>query len=197
DLAVTSGAERLHFEARELPRASPGEVFMRVLANIRLAGRTLRKSPAFTLTAVLTLALGIGATTTIFSVVSGVPLAPLPYNDPSRLVLVWQELRARHVTEFPFPPGDIPDLKARGTLLDDVVTLTTGRQSLMTEGSQPEQVRTAFVSPNAFRALGLRIEYGRDFEDADGVPPPPPPGAPGAPPGGPAPAPANGAPPAN
>jgi putative ABC transport system permease protein len=183
DLALASGAERLTRgrPSAERPRASLWETLMRLLTDLRLAARALRKSPAFAVTAVLTLALGIGATTTMFSVVNGVLLAPLPYKNPARLVLVWQELRARHVPEFPFPPGDIPDLRVRGTTFEALATVTTGQQSLASDASQPEQVRTAFVSANIFRVLGLQIEHGRDFTDADAVPPPPPPGAPGVP----------------
>src|SRR5262249_34516670 len=155
DLAVASGAERLSAGGERFnddrrgddrPRVSTGETFMRLLTDFRRAARVLRQSPAFAVTAILTLALGIGATRTMFSVVNGVLLAPLLYKDPSRLVLVWQELRARHVPEFPFPPGDILDLRARGTMFEDLATVTTGRQSLATDASQPEQVRTAFVS---------------------------------------------------
>ncbi len=147
---------------------------MRLFNDLRLTVRALRKTPAFTITAVVTLALGIGATTAIFSVVNAVLLAPLPYKDPSRLVLVWQELRARHVTEFPMPTGDVPDVKQRGTLFEDLVALQTGRQSLSTDASQPEQVRTVFATPNIFRVLGLRIVQGRDFDAADATPPPAP-----------------------
>jgi putative ABC transport system permease protein len=180
DLVVASAAERWHVAAPP-PRLSRGAKFMNWLRELKLAVRSLRRSPAFSATAVLTLALGIGATTAIFSVVNGVLLAPLPYRDPERLVLVWQELRARHVPEFPFPVGDIPDLKARGTLFDDIATVATQRQSLATEGSQPEQVRSAFVSANLFRLLGYHIELGRDFTDADATPPPPPPSVAGTP----------------
>ena len=181
DLAVTSGAERLGHPTR--PRftfSMKGP--MNFLSDIRLAARSLRKNRGFAFTAAVTLALGIGASTAIFSVVNAVLLEPLPYRDPGRLVIVWQELRARHVPEFPFPPGDIPDLKDRGTMFEDVVTLQTGRQSLSANSAEPEQVRTAFASPNVFRMLGLRIEQGRDFTDADATPnPPPPPPVPAAP----------------
>src|SRR5262249_17376762 len=79
--------------------------------------------------------------------------------------------------EFPFPPGDIPDVRDRGTLFEDVVALQTGRQSLSTDASQPELVRTVFATPNIVRVLGLHVEHGRDFEDRDATPLPAPPAA--------------------
>ena len=196
DLVVTSAAERRG--ARQQGREPQRPFFsqrnlMDSLHDVRLAFRSLLKHRGFAATAVLTLALGIGATVAIFSVVNSVLIEPLPYRDPARLVLIWQELRARNVPEFPFPPGDIPDLRAKGTLLEDVAVLQTGRQSLSTEAGEPEQIRTAFVSPNIFRVLGISIARGRDFEDADGTPLPPPPAPP---PAGAAPAPGGAAAPA-
>ena len=197
DLVVTSTAER---RATRQLRHEPRPPFfsqrnlMNTMHDVRLAFRSLVKNRGFAATAVLTLALGIGATVAIFSVVNSVLIEPLPYRDPGRLVLVWQELRARGVTEFPFPPGDIPDLREKGTLLEDVAVVQTGRQSLSTEAGRPEQVRVAFVTPNFFKLLGLQIVRGRDFEPADGTPLPPPPAAPTAPAGNAAPAGANAAP---
>ena len=65
------------------------------------AARGLWQSPVYALTAILTIALGIGASTAIFSVVNAVLLRPLPYHDPDRLTLVWSELKARHLPDFP------------------------------------------------------------------------------------------------
>ena len=78
-------------------------------------------------------------------VACAVLIEPLPYKDPSRLAVVWQELRARGVQEFPFPPGDIPDLREKGTLFEDVAVVQTGRQSLATQSDQPEQIRLSLI----------------------------------------------------
>jgi putative ABC transport system permease protein len=178
DLVVTSTAERRAM--RRLAHQPRPPLFsqrnlMHTMYDVRIALRSLLKQRGFAATAVLTLALGVGATVAIFSVVNGVLIEPLPYRDPARLVLVWQELRARGVREFPFPPGDIPDLREKGTMLESVATIQTFRQSLSTNASDPEQVKVAFVTPNLFRVLGLGVVRGRDFEEADGTPPPPPP----------------------
>jgi predicted permease len=139
------------------------------------AARTLRKSPVFALTAIVTIALGIGASTAIFSVVNAVLLRPLPYADAQRLVLVWGELRARNVTYFPFSPGDYEDLRKDTTLFDDFAAVTTGRQPLAGDDAEPEQIRVAGVTANFFRMMGGRIALGRDFAPADCVPQPAPP----------------------
>src|SRR5688500_4204390 len=109
--------------------------------DLVFALRTLRRSPGFAITVILTIALGIGATTAIFSAVNGVLLRPLPYHEPERLVLVWSDLRLRNVTDFPLPPGDFGDLRAQGTLFTGFANLTTNRAPLSGDGGEPEQIR--------------------------------------------------------
>ena len=140
--------------------------------DVWFALRSLRKRPAFAITAILTLGLGIGATAAIFSVVNAVLLRPLPYADPARLVHIWTDLRARNVQDFPWPPADFHDLRERATSFDGIAALTTGRQVVVGDGgpTDVEQVRVGNATPNLFRVLGARVAHGRDFVDADGVP---------------------------
>ena len=145
------------------------------MKNVAYAVRTLRRSPGFALTAIATIALGIGATTAIFSVVNAILLRPLPYEDPERLVLVWGDMRARNYTDFPFPPADYADLKAQTTAFEDIGAVTTGRQPMTDDDGEPEQIRVAGATVNLFRLLGARVIAGRDFVETDGTPPPPPP----------------------
>src|SRR5215216_567200 len=121
-----------------------------LLKDVGYAARSLRKNLGFTLTAVLTLALGIGASTAIFSVVNAVLLRPLPYTDAGRLVFVWGDMRARDVKDFPFPPGDYPDLKQGATLFEDFAAVVTGRAPLTGDNAEPEQIRNAGVTVNFF-----------------------------------------------
>src|SRR6266478_6030746 len=159
------------------------------LRDLAFAGRTLRKSPVFTLTAVLTIALGVGASTAIFSVTNAVLLRPLPYKDPGRLVIAASDLRNRNVRDFPFSNEDFIDLR-EGTkdAFQNLAGVFTFRNILLKEDGTPEQVRSAVVTTNFFRVVGAKIVLGRDFTDADGIPQPaPPPGV--AQPGVPAPPP--------
>jgi len=148
------------------------------LNEIRYAVRTLRKSPGFALTAIGTIALGIGATTAIFSVVQAVLLRPLPYQEQGRLVTIWGDLTARNVTDFPMPPGDLYDLRIQGTLFQETAAIVTGRQTLRSDDTEPEMIRVAGVTPNFLRTLGGRVARGRDFAESDGTPQPPPPQTP-------------------
>src|SRR5437764_4216195 len=136
------------------------------------AVRSLRKSPAFLVTAVLTIALGIGASTAIFSVVSAVLLRPLPYSDPQRLAIVWGDLRARNVVDWPFSGPDFDDLRRTATLFDGVAAVNTGRAVVATENGESEMIRTGGVTPNFFGLRGARVALGREFVDSDGTPPP-------------------------
>jgi putative ABC transport system permease protein len=159
------------------------------LRELAFAGRTLRKSPIFALTAALTIALGVGASTAIFSVTNAVLLRPLPYKDPDRLVIAASDMRNRNVRDFPFSNEDFIDLR-EGTkdAFQDLAGVFTFRNILLKEDGTPEQVRSAVVTTNFFRLVGAKIVLGRDFTDADGMPQPPAPlagaqpGAPAAPP---------------
>lgn len=152
------------------------------------AARSLRKTPGFTLTAMLTLALGIGATAAIFSVVDAVLLRPLPYRDVDRLVHVAHDLQARNVEDFPFAPGDFFDLRNLTSPFEQVEAVTTFQQTFAGDGAghDTERVPVAQVTTGFFRLLGMQVAHGRDFTDADAAPFPPPdnqgPPVPGAPP---------------
>ena len=149
-----------------------------LLHDLAYAARTFRRQPAFAWTAVATLALGIGATAAIFSVVNAVLLRPLPYDEPDRLVHIWQDMRNRSVSDFPWPPADFHDLRERTEAFDGVAALVTGRQVIVGEDGETEQFRTGGATPNLFTLLGTRVAMGRDFTETDGTPLPP--NAPGA-----------------
>lgn len=154
-----------------------------MLRDFGYAARTLRASPAFASAAVLTLALGIGASTAIFSVADAVLLRPLPYKDPGRLVYACADMVKRNVYDYLWSNANYLDLRNHAAgALEDVAALRTGRAPFVHEDGTPEEVGFAAVTPNLFRVLGARIVLGRDFIATDGqaqpatanaAPPPP------------------------
>ncbi len=141
--------------------------------DLALGARTLRKNPAFALTAIITLALGIGVSTAIFSVVNAVLLRPLPYGDTDRLAFISQDLRARGVVDFPVGPGDVPDIRSGTTAFEGIAALQTGRNFPYTDKDGKTQLITfAGATPNIFKLLEVPIALGRDFTDDDGTPNP-------------------------
>ena len=146
-----------------------------LLKDIAYGVRTLRKSPGFTITALITLALGIGASTAIFSVVDSVLLRPLPYVDADRLMILNSEMRNRNVHDFPFAPADIGDIRRSVTAMSNIAGVTTFPQPLVGDDAEPEQVQTAFVTSNLIPTLGSSLQLGRNFTDDEATPPPPPP----------------------
>ncbi|HTL93936.1 MAG TPA: ABC transporter permease [Gemmatimonadaceae bacterium] len=143
--------------------------------DTRVAFRMLRKNPAFALVAIVTLALGIGASTAIFSVVNAVLLRPLPYKDADRLAIVWSDMRNRNVNNFPMSPADFRDLRATTKTFSQLAGVSTFKIPFAGDGYEPEQVPAAFVTTNLFSVLGTHVMMGRDFVDADATPQPPPP----------------------
>ena len=146
-----------------------------MLKDFVYAARALRKSPVFAVTAVATIALGVGASTAIFSVANAVLLRKLPYKDPERLVIGLGDMHKRNVRDIQFSNADFFDLK-NGTKaqFEDMTSAFTVRNIVPREDGTPEQVSIALVSPNFFRVMGGNISFGRDFSDADGQPQPPP-----------------------
>jgi len=154
-----------------------------MLRDFVYAARTLRSSPAFTVAAVLTLALGVGASTAIFSVADAVLLRPLPYKNPGRLIYPCADLKTRNVSDHLWSGPDYMDLRDHASAtLEDVAALDTGRDTFLHGDGTPEEIAYAEVTPNLFRVLGPRVVLGRDFMDSDGqaqpnsedgAPPPP------------------------
>ncbi len=141
------------------------------IRDLIYALRTLRKSPIFAATAILTIALGIGATTAIFSVANAVLLRPLPYKNPDRLVFALSDMRKRNVKDFPFSNADFLDLRnGSKNVFQDVAAVQTFRNVVPREDGSPELVRGAAISTNFFGMMGAATVLGRGFIDADGVP---------------------------
>jgi predicted permease len=137
--------------------------------DLRYAFRALRANPGFTLVAVLTLALGIGANTTIFSVVNGVLLQPLPYHAPERL---FQLFESRNGGRGNVSPPDYVDWRDQSDVFDGLATLNASSSFAVSSGTGPaEQVNGAQVTANFFSVLGVAPFLGRDLlptEDAMG-----------------------------
>src|SRR6476661_6898980 len=147
-----------------------------MLKDLSYAFRTLRKSPVFTITVIVTIALAIGASTAIFSVTNGVLLRQLPYKDSERLVLARSDMQRRDVKDFPLSNVDFLELRnGAKNNFDDFAAVNTFRFTLPGLDGTPERIRAAAVSTNFFQMMGGRIVAGRDFQDSDGVPQPPPP----------------------
>jgi predicted permease len=132
-----------------------------LLQDIHYGLRVLRKSPGFTTVAVLTVALGIGANTAIFSVVQGVLLAPLPYNEPERLVLVWQyNLTLKHVISVSYP--DFLDWQRGAHSFQQMAAFDWQERDLTSPGT-PEHVSGKEISSGFLSTLGVNPILGREF----------------------------------
>lgn len=141
------------------------------IKDVKYAARTLLKNPGFAIVAIVTIGLGIGANTAIFSVVRTVLLQPLPYDEPDELVLLWGEMRNRGVTHFPMSPPDFQSYREGAEALDDLAAVFTFNASLTGDGD-PVQVTAASVTPNFFDLMGLSPALGRGFIEEDGFPQP-------------------------
>ncbi len=138
--------------------------------DIRYTLRMLRRAPAFTAAAVLTVALGVGATTTVFSVVYALLVKPLPYPAPDRLVMVWQDMRARGgpATEWA-TPGNLVDWKGETSLFSAVASIRGSRPTLTGDGD-PEPLAGENVTQDYFAVLGVAPLIGRTFAPHEMLP---------------------------
>ena len=134
--------------------------------DLRYALRQVRKNPLFTLVVVTTLGLGVGASTAIFSVVHTVLLAPLPYRDVDRLMMVWGSNPSKGDREFPITGGDFTDWKQKNDVFEDIAPSYDDEKTLTGSG-EPKLVIGYTVSPNYFRILDVVPKIGRTFTDEE------------------------------
>ena len=151
---------------REENSEGGGGLFESVWRDVRYGVRVLRRSPGFTLAAVVTLALGIGANTAIFSVIYGVLLRPLPYREGERLVVVRQQARLNNVNSLGFSVPEFFDYRDQNKTMESMVEHHS--MSFILYGrDEPERVQTGVVSANFFDVLGVKPLLGRSFEPGD------------------------------
>jgi predicted permease len=140
-----------------------------LLRDLRFGARMLSRNPGFSITAVLTLALGIGANTAIFSVVNAVLLRPLPYKDADRLVTVWSDNRTRGFSTELVSPLDFADWQAENQVFEGLAASTDVSYTLTGSG-EPVQVTAYSFSADYFRLLGVRPMAGRTFLEEEEQP---------------------------
>jgi len=141
--------------------------------DLLFAMRQLRKSPGFTIVVVLTLALGIGANTMIFSIVNGVLLRPLPFHEPERLVFLFENNLRKGITRMSIPYPDYLDWKEQNTVFEDL-GLQCETSYTLTGRGEPARVQGAVVTASLFSLLGVQPLVGRHFtsqEDQPGAAP--------------------------
>lgn len=136
-----------------------------MLRDLRFAIRGLRQSPLGAAVAVITLGLGIGGATAVFSVVQAVLLRPLPFFEPDRLVRVWE--LTREGNRFSFSEPNYLDLREQTRSLQQVAAYNDGVTAVLAEGGEPQRIRAVRVSASLCDVLGVRPQLGRMFSDAE------------------------------
>jgi predicted permease len=137
----------------------------KLLQNLRFSLRMLRKNAGLTATVAITLALGIGATTAIYTVVYATLLAPMPYPNPDQLVMVWSKVQGNRNQ---LAAQDFVDWKNQNKVFQDINAFTGGSFNLATK-EQPEYLQGQFTTPGMYRMMGNQFLYGRDFLPEEGT----------------------------
>src|SRR6266576_6125889 len=133
-----------------------------MLGEIKVALRGLAKSPGFTAIAIATLALAIGANSAVFSLINALLVRPLPYQEPSRIALIWEQFKTQGLERIPCSPPEFLDLQKEfqsgtGLAAFNYQTFNIGG------GDVPERINGAVVSPSLFPLLGVESIKGRSF----------------------------------
>jgi putative ABC transport system permease protein len=146
----------------------------RFWADFRYAVRSLFREPGFTTVAALTLALGIGTTTAMFSVAHAVLWRPLPFAQPDRLVEIWETNPLMHWTDAPVAPANFADWQRRNKLLSGIaayngqsIKADAGFDVFLTGSGEPRRLKATAVTGNLFRVLGANARLGRTFTDEE------------------------------
>lgn len=131
--------------------------------DVRYGSRTLRRQPVFTLVAILTLALGIGANTVMFSVVNGVLLRPLDFPEPERLVMIWTDNPTHQLGfhEFPAANSDLPEWRATATSFAEIAGYQSTSSADLSEDGDPERIGAVEVTANLLPTLSIQPLIGR------------------------------------
>jgi len=137
-----------------------------LLQDLRFAIRSFARAPRFTVPALLALTLGIGATSATFSVIRGVMLEPLPYDDPDRIVVVWESNLERNRPRNVISAANFLAWRERNRSFDELATVGPGRLTLMLDG-QPDEVAGLVASSNVFAVLGVQPALGRAYTGAE------------------------------
>ncbi|MDQ3948793.1 MAG: ABC transporter permease [Gemmatimonadota bacterium] len=158
-LVEAGGVEQIKEEVRDVRK---GALVETTLQDLKYGARLLRRAPGFAFIAVLTIALGIGANSAIFSVINAVVLKPLPYPGSERLMFITSQFPTLGFEKFWVSPPEYFEYRERTREFADIAAYTTGAVNL-SEGDQPERVNTAFVTANMFKVLGVSPIRGRSF----------------------------------
>ncbi len=161
--------ERPRIEPLETGAGGARGILARSMQDVRYGARALRQRPAFTAVAALTLALGIGAVTTLFSAVRGVLLRPLPYADPGALASFWLSAPEKGLPEVSLPDGLFVWYRERSRSFLEMAAYSAGGV-ILTGVGEPERLSASAVSHEFFHVLGVRPLLGRGFVAAEEVP---------------------------
>jgi hypothetical protein len=152
-------------EPEETDRLAFSHAVETTLADLRTALRHLRRAPLLAALTILTLGLGIGATTAIFSLVNAMLLEDLPFRDPERLIFVGHNLAGGELGRVPVAAAELHDLRERTTSFDGIGGIWSN--TAMLTGENPEELRIGFVTTDFFEVLGASAALGRTFTAAD------------------------------
>jgi putative ABC transport system permease protein len=157
-------------ERRPLPKLEKTRtaMFEALRLDLKLAARSIGKRPGFALLAILTLGLGIGAVTSVFSVVNGVLLRPLAYSNPERIVVLWHDLGNGAQSLPALHPKDLWDYRERSELFEEW-TLATGNELILGDDEDPELVDVGLVEASFHSFFGVSPLYGRSFRPEENV----------------------------